>query len=101
MIDEPLTKEVLLPAILTQEQVSERWNLSVKTLELWRDTGTGPLFLKLGRRIFYRARDIAYFEVYKLRDLTAADTAPEEIIKESNNNPYFKGKKNVARTAAI
>jgi hypothetical protein len=36
-------------------------NLSPKTLQAWRVSGCGPRFVKLGRRVFYRASDLRSF----------------------------------------
>jgi hypothetical protein len=36
-------------------------NLSPKTLQAWRVSGCGPRFVKLGRRVFYRASDLRRF----------------------------------------
>jgi predicted DNA-binding transcriptional regulator AlpA len=43
---------------LTQQQAAERLKLSQSTLEKFRCTGTGPAYLKIGRRVTYLARDL-------------------------------------------
>ena len=58
-----------------QEQLAERWGISTSTLERWRWSGDGPVFLKLGGRVVYRLADIEVFEAEKLRSSTSA-TAP-------------------------
>jgi predicted DNA-binding transcriptional regulator AlpA len=43
---------------LTQREVAEHLRLSERTLERHRVAGTGPAFVKLGRRVVYRREDI-------------------------------------------
>jgi predicted site-specific integrase-resolvase len=52
---------------LNQIELSRRWNISHRTLERWRSTGEGPVFLKLGGRVLYRREDIEAFEESRLR----------------------------------
>lgn len=48
--------------ILTPEQVAEILGLSVHTLEKWRMRGRNKLpFLKIGRKVRYRAEDLVDF----------------------------------------
>ncbi len=52
-----------MPSILLNpEAVAQRWNMNTQTLSQWRWNGRGPLYLKIGRRIFYRLEDISEFE---------------------------------------
>ncbi|WFE75751.1 AlpA family transcriptional regulator [Roseinatronobacter sp. S2] len=39
-------------------QVAERLCQSVRTIQKWRVTGTGPEFYKLGRSVRYRMSDV-------------------------------------------
>ncbi len=48
--------------LLTQKQVAQRWALSERTLERWRCTGEGPVYVKLGCSVRYRIADIEAFE---------------------------------------
>lgn len=43
---------------LTQREAAEALRLSERTLERHRLTGTGPKFVKAGRRVLYRPADI-------------------------------------------
>lgn len=47
---------------LTQSELAERWRLSPRTLERWRQTGFGPRFIKLGSRCLYPLEEIERFE---------------------------------------
>lgn len=44
--------------LLTALQVSERYGPSPSTLAKMRLTGTGPVFVKLGRKVAYRLEDL-------------------------------------------
>jgi len=47
---------------LTENQLAERWNLSIKTLQDWRRKGTGVSYLKLGKAIRYPHEIVERFE---------------------------------------
>jgi predicted DNA-binding transcriptional regulator AlpA len=57
---------------LTENQVSKRWQLSTKTLQLWRAKGWGPKFIKYGPGIRglvrYRLSDIEEWERQQERE---------------------------------
>ena len=44
--------------LLTQPETAEVTRLSERTLERHRLAGTGPAFVRLGRRVFYRREDL-------------------------------------------
>lgn len=46
---------------LTQREAADFLRLSERTLERYRRTGTGPAFVKLGRRVVYRIADLTAF----------------------------------------
>jgi predicted site-specific integrase-resolvase len=52
---------------LTPHELAERWQVSERTLNRWRDLGTGPAWLKLNGRIRYRLEDVDAFERLRLR----------------------------------
>lgn len=53
---------------LSPEQLSDHWGgVPLSTLNRWRWTGTGPEFMKLGKHIVYRVRDVEEFEEQKVR----------------------------------
>lgn len=47
---------------INQVRLAERWCISQKTLENWRNRGHGPQYLKIGKRVVYRICDIESFE---------------------------------------
>lgn len=52
---------------LSQDDLADRWQLSVRTLERWRSRQRGPAFLKLGGKVAYRLEDILAYEAAQLR----------------------------------
>jgi hypothetical protein len=49
--------------ILTPAQLSQRYDgVTVKTLSSWRTKGRGPVFTKIGQRVFYRLPDVLEWE---------------------------------------
>lgn len=50
-----------------QKELARRWNISHRTLERWRYSGLGPVFLKLGGRVLYRLVDVEVFERSQLQ----------------------------------
>jgi predicted DNA-binding transcriptional regulator AlpA len=48
---------------IDENELSQRWGLSVKTLRRWRQTGNlGPVFCKLGARVTYLLSEIEAYE---------------------------------------
>lgn len=45
-------------ALLNEIQAASLLNLSSRTLQAWRLTGTGPAFVRAGRAIRYRRQDL-------------------------------------------
>ena len=58
-------------SLLTVDDLASRWNITPTTLSQWRWNGRGPKFLKLGRRILYRAEDVEAFEGQQRRQNTS------------------------------
>lgn len=56
---------------LNQIQLAARWNISHRTLERWRWSGEGPLFIKIGGRVVYRLADIEAYELMQIRKSTS------------------------------
>ena len=47
---------------LDENELANRWGLSVKTLRRWRQEQLGPIYCKLGRRVTYLLHEIEAFE---------------------------------------
>jgi predicted site-specific integrase-resolvase len=56
---------------LNQTELAARWSISGRTLERWRWTGEGPVFLKIGGRVVYRLEDVLAHEQARQRRSTA------------------------------
>lgn len=48
--------------LLTQEELAKRWGMNPGSLVIWRIKGTGPKFVKIGRKVFYAEEEIEAFE---------------------------------------
>ena len=57
---------------LDETQLSQRWHVSVRTLQNNRVQGSGVAFLKFGRTVRYRLSDIVEYENNALRASTNA-----------------------------
>ena len=63
--------------ILTDIQVAERLGVSRFTVRSWRLKGVGPRFLKMGRAVRYRSRDVDEYERQALVETQApSDHSP-------------------------
>ncbi len=56
---------------LKPKDLAERWHVSTGTLANWRVRGEGPRYLKFGRKVLYRLKEIEAFEEKILRENTA------------------------------
>ena len=62
-------------------------NLSPKTLQAWRVSGYGPRFVKLGRRVFYRASDLKNFiEKNTFQSTAEVDRARRSHTKQGSRS---------------
>ena len=57
--------------LLSEAQVAERFGFSRRTLQNWRQTGLGPVYVKAPKRIYYRLSDIENFIEANLRRSTS------------------------------
>lgn len=55
---------------LTPQELADRWDVSINTLQRWRVDGVGPRYLKLHTKgsIRYRREDIEAYERDTMRD---------------------------------
>ena len=56
---------------LTPQQLANRWHVSEKTLERWRNKGTGPVFLKVVGRVLYPVQQVEALEAKRIRLATS------------------------------
>lgn len=57
--------------LLTSKLLASRWNVTATTLKQWRWNGKGPQYVKIGRQVLYRLKDIEQFEELKTRQNTS------------------------------
>jgi excisionase family DNA binding protein len=48
-----------LPELLTASEVADYLGVPVSTIHFWRGRGQGPAAIKVGRRLVFRAEDLA------------------------------------------
>ncbi len=48
--------------MINEVELSERWNLSPKTLQRWRSEGREPRFMKMSKRVVYPMDEVLDFE---------------------------------------
>lgn len=58
--------------LMTVIQAASYLGLAVSTLNKWRCHGGGPVFIKMGRAVRYRAEDLDQFLIERLVESTAA-----------------------------
>ena len=51
----------------TENNLSSRWDVSIKTLQDWRRKGTGPGYLKLGKSVRYPHEVIEKYEAEHMK----------------------------------
>jgi len=59
---------------MTEERAAEALGLSARTLQRWRVQGTGPAYVKLGKRVGYTEDDL---REYVGRVRRTSTTSPE------------------------
>lgn len=47
---------------LTETELSNYWGVSKYTLQRWRSCGDGPVFIKIGGKVFYPLDEILRYE---------------------------------------
>jgi hypothetical protein len=59
---------------LTSDELLARWRQAVtkRTLEAWRQKGTGPRYVKLGKKVLYPVKAVEDYEQTQERGNTSA-----------------------------
>lgn len=59
-----MTQIATKPRLLTTEEASAHFEgkISTKTLNNWRNLGSGPPFMKIGGKVFYKMEDLLAWE---------------------------------------
>lgn len=68
--------------LLTEEELAKVLLLnSTSTLATWRSQGKGPLYVKLGKKVFYTVRDLGTWiqEEGARQNAPANDNAPQQV----------------------
>jgi hypothetical protein len=60
------SRQLARPAVqriaIDENELAQRWGLSVKTLRRWRQEKLGPIFCKMGARVTYLISEIEAYE---------------------------------------
>jgi excisionase family DNA binding protein len=48
-----------LPELLTVAELAEYFGIPVRTVRFWREKHEGPPAIKVGKRLYFRATDVA------------------------------------------
>lgn len=80
--------------VITEKELSERWKLSVKTLQRWRAKQIGPVWHKLFRHVRYRKSDIIAFERQSAQHLIATLGRDIQVSTVKSQPPPETGKNN-------
>lgn len=54
----PMPIDSLIGKLYSTEELAEELGKSVRTVELWRWSGKGPPWIKIGREVAYREEDV-------------------------------------------
>ena len=66
--------------LLTPDEAAAWLRSSERTLERWRSEGTGPLFVRLGRRVAYRLNDLETWVAQQAQQRTAAAAGAQRTV---------------------
>jgi hypothetical protein len=61
---------------ITEKQLADRWNISVKAIQRWRVVGQGPKWMKFGSAVRYPLAEVEKVEAASIRSSTS-QTAEE------------------------
>ena len=48
--------------LLTPKELAQYWRVGVGTLQQWRQSGTGPFYIKIGGKVMYPRQGILKYE---------------------------------------
>lgn len=67
-----IDNEAIFTPHYTEKDLAERWNVSVKAIQKWRQDGEGPEYIKLNKAVRYPFQGILKYERDHLKQSTAA-----------------------------
>jgi excisionase family DNA binding protein len=68
-----------LPEILTVPELAEYLDVPVRTVRFWRERGGGPTGFRVGKRLYFRADDVAAW----LASMSANTGSPSDGLRPS------------------
>jgi len=79
--DHPPTDDPEDDRLLRPRDAAAMLGLAEPTLRAWRCQGRGPQYVRIGRNIFYRRRDLIAFVCARLHDPTKASGTPADAAQ--------------------
>lgn len=77
--------------LLNSEELAATLQVTPDTVQEWRNTGTGPRYCKLGKRVFYREEDVKDWALYEAnageKDVEEARPAAPTTREEGQRLP--------------
>ena len=67
---------------LTEQELSEYWDIKRKTLQKWRSLGVGPTYIKIGARVIYPRESVIWFERERLFRGSGTRIDPTEAMNK-------------------
>ena len=71
-----MREQSLPPFLLDERDAADYLGLSVRLLQKYRQSGDGPVFLKIGRMVRYRVDDLRSWASERVRSSTS-DSGPQ------------------------
>jgi predicted site-specific integrase-resolvase len=57
-----MAKTLQHPVFLLERELAQRWRISVRSLQRWRQEGSGPTWLKIQGRVIYPLSEVLDWE---------------------------------------
>lgn len=78
----------ILEELLTQKRLAKKLNQSERTLERWRVEGTGPAFVKAGRKVLYLPQDVEDWLLDTRRHSTSLPSSLASTLNRPRPEPH-------------
>lgn len=70
---------------ITEAELAKMWDISTRTLQIWRKQGKGPQYLSVGKNtILYRPEDVHAYEVRHTHGGEIPARAKQSMLRAAN-----------------
>jgi hypothetical protein len=83
---QPEMPELLHEKLLSPEQLGKRFDISVATLASWRSRGTGPAYIKTGRKVWYPEDRIEAWKTSVMRETLLGPAITSSVLDRHTKN---------------